>query len=112
MITVSLKDITPGMVLANAATDRNNRVLLAEGATLTEKHIKVFKTWGVTHVQIEGESNIAPLEEIIAAHPEFVAEADTQARHTFCHADINHPFFVALIDEWKKRYIRNRVSQP
>ncbi|HUV51102.1 MAG TPA: hypothetical protein VMW78_08805 [Anaerolineae bacterium] len=50
---LSINDLKPGMVLAQAAKNRHGAVILGEGKLLTEKHINSFKTWGVTTVDIK-----------------------------------------------------------
>jgi len=59
---ISIKDVEAGMELSEDVTDRSGRVLMRAGATLSEKHIKVMKTWGVTHISSSGERYTQPLE--------------------------------------------------
>ena len=51
---INLENIEAGMVLAAEAKARNGRVLLPAGATVTEKHLGIFKAWGVTEADIQG----------------------------------------------------------
>ena len=51
---LNINDVTVGMVLAQAAKNKNGTVILGEGSALTERHITSFKTWGVTEVDIQG----------------------------------------------------------
>ncbi|HEC20225.1 MAG TPA: HDOD domain-containing protein, partial [Gammaproteobacteria bacterium] len=54
MAILNLQDLKPGMVLAADAKHHSGRVLLAAGTELTEKHLKVFHTWGLTEADIDG----------------------------------------------------------
>jgi len=69
---ISIKDVEAGMELGEDVADRSGRVLMRAGATLSEKHIKVMKPLGVTHISITGEETIRSTPAIIAAHPEFL----------------------------------------
>ena len=51
---VKINQIEPGMVLAEDLKDRKDRFLLPGGASLTTKHIKTLKMWGVIEANIEG----------------------------------------------------------
>lgn len=50
---VNLDDLKPGMKLADDAVLLSGRVLLRSGNELTAKHIRMFKTWGLTEACIE-----------------------------------------------------------
>lgn len=89
---VSLEDLKPGMVLADDATASDGRMLLSSGSKLTERHIAIFKSWGLIEADIEGVSK----EDIAArAEEEVGSESLEQARQTmlqlFQHTDLNHP---------------------
>jgi hypothetical protein len=40
------------MVTATEVKERTGRILLASGETITSKHLKVLKTWGITEINI------------------------------------------------------------
>ena len=109
MPRISLKEIEKGMVLSGDVTSNNGNVLLKAGVELTDKHIKILKTWGVTHIEIEGEDSSTPLHEIIAAHPEYLEEANDAAKTLFRNTNIEHPFFVELIELWSQHYVKNKA---
>ena len=93
MARINLEDISPGMVLGGDAKDRNGRILLGAGTVLTEKHLKIFKMWGVTDADIKG----VDVEEVAALtasrfDPVLFKGAEEQIRDRFCHVDMEHPF--------------------
>jgi len=53
---VHLEEITPGMVLAAPILNRYGQTLLTTGVVIDEKHLLMFKTWGIKHVTIDGEA--------------------------------------------------------
>ena len=51
---VPLEQLETGMVLASDVLDRNGRMLLGAGAELNQKHLTIFRTWGVAEADIAG----------------------------------------------------------
>jgi len=56
MISFKLRRLKPGMIVAKPVYHHHDVLLVNEGTELTEKHIRLFKSWGITEVWIEGES--------------------------------------------------------
>lgn len=54
---VALADIEAGMVLVEPAENHQGQVLLPRGAVIARKHLRVFKTWGVRSIEIEGDAD-------------------------------------------------------
>lgn len=54
MPILSLEDVQPGMVLAEAVTNHQGRVLLAAGRRITERSLNLFRSWGVLSVVVRG----------------------------------------------------------
>ena len=109
MAHISIKDAEPDMELGEDVTDRSGRVLLRAGTSLSEKSIKVLKTWGITHITIAGEDSNTPYQEIIAAHPELLEQANEMAAIRFKLVDKDHPLFKALIESWLELYIKDKA---
>jgi hypothetical protein len=53
---VHLEKIEPGMTLGAPILNRYGQTLLAAGVVLDEKHLLMFKTWGIKHITVAGES--------------------------------------------------------
>ena len=56
MGVINIDEIKQDMVLAEDLKGNNGRFLLAKGTVLTQKHLRVFKIWGVIEANIEGIS--------------------------------------------------------
>ena len=110
MPKVAVADIEVGMMLATDVKDRSGRTLLKAGIELTDKHIKIFKTWGVTQVEIVGKETTVSIEEVIIANPQLEQEANQLAEKIFRHVDPDHTLFSELIPVWKKRYIKDKAA--
>lgn len=112
MARINLEDVQIGMVLESDVKDRNGRVLLGAGAALTEKHLKIFKMWGVTDADIRGVAK----EEVVARavsrlDPQVVNEIEAQMRDRFRHADMSHPFNDELFRILTIRFARREGGQ-
>jgi len=94
------------MILSSDVKDRGGRALLKAGIELTEKHLKIFKTWGITHIEIEGDDTTTSLQTVINAHPELDAVAQQAAENQFRHTDPDHQFIKELKALWIQRHIK------
>lgn len=97
MGVLSFDAIKPGMVLANDVKDRNGRILLSAGAVITEKHLRIFKMWGVLTVSVQGEGEEDPLSRTPQnVDPEILRKTESRIAELFCHNDLGHPFIREL----------------
>ena len=91
MNSVKIKLIREGMVTAMEVKDRTGRILLASGITITSKHLKVLKTWGITEINImspkESSSGSGQSDKSISVDPSIVKAMD----ELFQFADRRHP---------------------
>ena len=93
MAHINLEDVQPGMVLENDAKDRNGRILLGAGTALTEKHLKIFKMWGLTEADIKGiKKEEVAARAVSGFDPLALSEIEDQMKERFRHADMKHPF--------------------
>lgn len=53
MGVINAIDLRPGMVLEQDVVLASGRRLLAKGAAIEEKHLRIFKAWGVTEAFVE-----------------------------------------------------------
>jgi len=72
---LNINDLKTGMVLAQAARNKNGTVILGEGSALAERHITSFKTWGVTEVDIQGVDSDQVVKEVMEALSSDVVES-------------------------------------
>ena len=76
MSKINLDAITVGMILAADVKERSGRVLLRAGTELTERHLNIFKTWGVTEAEIE---SVGQDEAAVNAAAQVTSQIDPQA---------------------------------
>ena len=92
MVNIKLGKLEAGMVLSQNVKDRSGRVLVTAGQKITEKHLAIFKDWGVTDVAIESPEG--KTETIASAgnfDPATVEKVERIMKDMFRHADLRHP---------------------
>jgi len=96
--TVSIDHLAAGMVLKSDVCDRSGRMLLPSGAELSEKHLQIFRTWGVLEAEIVGDSdNDAGGQELDEIDPEAIARAEAIVKPLFVHNNPDHPAIKELL---------------
>ncbi len=94
MKPVKIKLIREGMVTAKEVKDRMGRTLLTKGKTITAKHLKVFKTWGITEINIMSPKNSSTTqdEKEVPVDAKVIKEIDELFKFT----DRRHPIVSEL----------------
>ncbi len=105
---VQIDNLTEGMLLAADTHDRNGRLLLTQGAELTNRHIRMFMTWGIQKVDIQDYDE--PLSEtsdgdVIA--PELLQKAEEELKLLFRKNDLTYPAIIELFQQCLTRKARN-----
>lgn len=114
-IKLSIDELEPGMKLGADAMHLTGRVLLPKGAELTEKHIKLFKQWGVVEAEVESNEEI---HEKVAVPPELLAKEEEKLASMMIHANMEHPLIAELhrlllkrnIDALSKANVKNDLD--
>lgn len=97
MSILPLDQLTPGMVVANNVCDAGGRILLARSSAITERHLRIFKTWGVTEVDVatgHGPAQNAPGDGEGGSQPTFPKSMEPyckKAEALFHNSDMSHP---------------------
>lgn len=95
---LSIKNLQTGMVLTDDLTDRTGRLLMTRGTVLTEKYLKICKTWGVVEARIEGmSSDDMNASALNVFDPAEIAKASEFVGKRFCHADKDDPAVRELV---------------
>ena len=82
--------LKPGMILDEEVRDINGRLLLKKEKQIKSSHIRIFKIWGVTEVNIRGnngnkDTTSGPTD------PELLEKMEETAQDAFRHVDLEHP---------------------
>jgi hypothetical protein len=54
MTTLNIRELKPGMILAEPAESLQGVLLLKKGTEISEKDVSILKSWGVTRICVEG----------------------------------------------------------
>lgn len=87
---VNLDDLEVGMILADDAVHINGRVLLSEGACLTDRHLNMFRTWGLTEASIRGSGNEGVAKKSVNdVDANVIIQSELALKNNFLHMDLD-----------------------
>lgn len=95
MPILNLNDLKVGMVIAKPVKVQG-RVIIGAGATLTDKVLHLFKTWGVTEAEIADESIGGPGEEKINLSEEELKKINEAVDYRFKTADVSEEIMAEV----------------
>lgn len=108
---LNINDLKAGMVLAQSAKNRHGAVILGEGKVLTEKYINLFKTWGITGVDIKDiDSDQLVKEEMEALSNDIVESIERELDELFPAFEAN-PVMEEIYKIVKKISLRQAANQ-
>ncbi len=93
--SISVTALAPGTVLAADVRASNGRLLLQAGTCLADKHLVILRTWGVSEVQIAGESS--PTPPVPLEDEETFQQALVAITPRFLHLDLSQPAVAELL---------------
>lgn len=92
---VPMAELQTGMILLREVRDMSGRLLLGKGEAITDRHLRIFRAWGVAEADVqEPKLPDTPVEE--APPQEVEPTFDPRIRALFKHADLTHPFMKQL----------------
>ncbi|MGD0281494.1 MAG: hypothetical protein ABSB95_03940 [Dissulfurispiraceae bacterium] len=91
MAIIPTDKLAPGMVLKSAVNDITGRLLLGKGVEIGQKHLTIFKSWGITEVDIEGdvEDNVAEYV-VIKVDEETLLKLNKEMQALFAFTDLDN----------------------
>ncbi|MBD3347154.1 MAG: hypothetical protein GF401_19035 [Chitinivibrionales bacterium] len=104
--TAALKE---GMITA-APVIAQGRTLLAAGVTVTRKHMRIFKTWGVTHVMVEGDAPDYEGENTLDMNSREVRTIKTEIEKRFSRNDEGNEIIACLKEIAFKKAIEESMQ--
>jgi hypothetical protein len=86
---LQIDDVREGMVL-DADVEQNGQTLIKSGVELTERHLRLCRSWGVPSLEIRGADPEKIQQEIIAGmDPVLLQECEQEAREHCVHFDFD-----------------------
>ena len=90
MNAVLTDKLIPGQILAEEVRDINGRLLLAKGNQIQSNHIRIFKIWGISEVNVAGAASCK--EEFDPELDSELVEKTRESMKIICrHVDLEHP---------------------
>ena len=98
MGVINFEELRPEMVLKSDVVDQDGRILLHAGSTVNGNHIKIFRTRGITVVDVNDAANdyILPVKTKEIS-PEVIRKAEELIKARFLHEKSHHAFINELI---------------
>ncbi len=90
MGSIHINKLKPGMVLDEEVKDINGRLLLKRDKKIQSAHIRIFKIWGVTEVNIRG-NNGSKDTSAGPADPQLIEKIKERTHDLFRYVDLEHP---------------------
>ena len=104
MIRVNIVELKPGMVLAQSVQNHQGVLLLDAGTKITKKNIRIFKSWGVIEVSVEGALNeLKNAGETPAAWEKDTVEMELKAKFSDVMDD---PVMVEILNAASKQLMK------
>ena len=111
MFAVPTDKLKPGKILAEEVRDINGRLLLAKGNEIGGNHIRIFKIWGVSEVNIEGPARGGDKYES-EPNPEMFEQVRETVKHRFRHTDLEHPLVKKIFNIAVQFRCENNLIEP
>lgn len=100
MPKITIDQIQEGMVVTENICGHSGQVLLGAGVELTEKHLRVLKTWGINVVSVEGDESEGENEtELISLPESLIKEVEEMVKPRFRHSNLDHPVVAYLFNK-------------
>ncbi len=109
MALLEIDSLTPGMKVGKDVVEASGQVLLRTGTEITEKHLRVLRSWGIQQVEIEGPKPPDNEDSLLArATPAVLDRVHATVATRFRHADPAHPGIaelmrLAVLDELRQQ---------
>lgn len=81
-----------GMIVEEAVTDSAGRVLIPAGTSLTDRHLKLIKSWGIVEVGV-----LEPQDAESPAAGDLSEALNERVRSRFSEVDLEHPLLSQLL---------------
>ena len=108
---INISDIKAGMKLAGPVINQKGILLLPEGIQLTEKHLFLLESWGITEANIDGVS--APEEnlDINMLDPDDVSNFEEKLKKRFPQETEDNEIMAEIFRITKKLGLTQMLQQ-
>ncbi len=113
MALLDIDSLNPGMKVGKDVVEASGQVLLRTGTEITEKHLRVLRSWGIQQVEIEGPKPPDHEDSLLArATPAMLDRAQAAVGTRFRHTDPAHPGIAELMRLAVLAELRQQIPPP
>ncbi len=95
MPSLRIEELKPGLILQAAVCNLDRQLLLGAGAVISERHIRLFQTWGILEVEVR--ANEMPPDDCQApVDPQAAERADREVCQMLVHQVMDSPLLREL----------------
>jgi molybdopterin biosynthesis enzyme len=95
MPIVNLDEVKPGMTLAEAVRNHQDQLLLDAGRRITEKSLRIFKSWGIRRVAVKPGPDVGATGDD-GGSPRLPEAIDQELRKRFADV-LTDPLMAAIM---------------
>ena len=111
MGVLAVDELVEGMTVTEDVYDRSGRLLLGRDTVLAGKHLRMFRMWGITEVDIlgsegEGDGGRSPVD----IDPERLLAVEEKLRPLFRKVNFGNPAMEELFRLCLLRKVRNESN--
>lgn len=98
MAVLPIDKLSAGMQISEDVVSPQGMLICKAGQSISEKHLKAFKAWGVTEVRVHGGEAISEAGETSGAAAERSSKSEIveEASRLFSRTDMNDPVIAEL----------------
>ena len=112
MGVLNISDLKAGMALAQDVRNKHGNILLKQGDILTEKHIMILKSWGITETDIKDMDKIQlEKRDMESLSVNIIALVEQEVKELFPVFN-NNPVMEEIYRIVKKIKIRQAIKKP
>ena len=110
MPSLRIEELKPGMILHAPVCNLDRQLLLGAGAVVSERHVRLFQTWGIAAVEVRAAempaiAGEAPLD------PQAAERADRDVCQVLVHQVMDSPLLRELRRILVERKLREKKSR-
>ena len=109
MSMINLSEVKLGMVTKSPIMSQG-RMIIGEGATITQKMLRIFKTWGVTEIDVDGDFSESEQEAEVNIDTDMLKQIQEDLSLRFGEINPKHEIMQEIYRIAKKKEIQ-RLAQ-
>jgi len=111
MALINFEDLVVGMKVTDAVKDQAGRMVMSAGSEITQKHLRIFKMWGITQVEVDADAENVELYGSLAVDQGLIDDCDAEARLLFRHTDLDNAVVAQLFKLVVQRKVRQKSTE-